>query len=854
MRPTLEIEHPDGRKEVIELSKKQYIVGRASETDIHISDTRISRQHCMIELNNGQIYVTDLGGNNGTWLNQKKLLANVPEPAPANSIVHVGPAKLKNVSARPQIDPDNNVESEIFIPTRPERNGGQRGGGAVQKRPQASSDAGIELQEYRVTVAPGARASLPLKISNEGRIVDHYKLSVSGVPNTWVTLPRGNIELFPRDSKNVTLDFHPPINTRTAAGVHPLSIAVFNEKGDIVAEERAELEVTAFDQLIVTAQPNPLQSRSGGTFNLTVENQGNARTDYRLDVTDPSNALEIQVGARTGQVAPQQTHENTIHVKPYKRIWIGQSKRFTLSTTVSTSQQSFLPTNPLVYNQLNVLPVWLPALLLLLCCLIAPILAFFTFNVLRDTGQLSTATPTATSTATATPTETPFVDTAATATAEWCGKDDDGDTLTNCREMDLGTNPLIEDSDADGLPDNLEVTQHNTNPLDNDSDDDGILDGEEVNYHCFLSPNNPDTDGDGANDGAEIQSGTDPCGLAPTSTPKPTPLTNFAFGGHINDTANLGIADEAGMTWIKKQIRYSPGDNPVSAGQDLLKIKDEGFKVLAAVVGSREDLANGGRGYYQQYAEFVAGLATTVDAIEIWNEPNIDVEWPTGDISAADYTQLLATAYAAIKQANPGAMVISGALAPTGGFTGSGGCSAQGCNDDRYLREMFAAGAKDYMDCLGMHYNSGATFPDDRENHPADGGDHHYSWYFWPMVELYWNTFNPPEAIEAGNIVPLCFTEFGYLSPDGFEQTLNQVGAANFGWAQGVTELDQTLWLRDALIRARCSGQVKMLIIWNIDFTNYGPDPQAGYAIQRPDGKCPACDDLSGASFRSCDA
>ena len=150
---------------------------------------------------------------------------------------------------------------------------------AVQKRPQASSDAGIELQEYRVTVAPGARASLPLKITNEGRIVDHYKLSVSGVPNTWVTLPRGNIELFPRDSKNVTLDFHPPINTRTAAGVHPLSIAVFNEKGDIVAEERAELEVTAFDQWIVTAQPNPLQNPTGGTFNRPGEKKANNPTD-----------------------------------------------------------------------------------------------------------------------------------------------------------------------------------------------------------------------------------------------------------------------------------------------------------------------------------------------------------------------------------------------------------------------------------------------------------------------------------------------------------------------------------------------------------------------------------------------
>jgi len=29
--------------------------------------------------------------------------------------------------------------------------------------------------------------------------------------------------------------------------------------------------------------------------------------------------------------------------------------------------------------------------------------------------------------------------------------------------------------------------------------------------------------------------------------------------------------------------------------------------------------------------------------------------------------------------------------------------------------------------------------------------------------------------------------------------------------------------------------------VWNVNFTNYGEDPMAGYAIIRPDGSCPAC-------------
>ena len=842
MPPTLEIRYPDGRTETLQLSKAQYIVGRSVEADIRIVDNRVSRQHCMVEVMNGQIYVTDLGGNNGTWLNTKQLLANVREPVPAEATIHVGPAQLKNSSSRPQQDPANSIESGVMVAPSA-RDGGR--GGAIPKRPQASSDASISLQDHRVTVSPGGRVNLTFTITNQGRIVDHYKLSVSGVPNTWVTLPRGNVELFPRDSKTLNIDFHPPISTRTAAGIHPVSIAVFNEKQEIVAEEQAELEVTPFDQLIITVKPNPIQNRSGGTFNLNIENQGNARTDYRLDVAEPSNSLEIQVEPRTAQVAPQQTRENFIHVRPYKRIWIGQSKRHTLNVTITTSQQSFMPDSPLVYNQLNIIPLWLPVILVMLCCVLLPIFALLIFNsrVVQDP-LLATETPTITPTFTNTP--EPTLDTAATTTATWLEEDTDGDGLDNERELEEETDPEDNDSDDDGLSDGDEILRTGTSPTNFDTDGDGLTDGDEVNQGC-TSPIREDTDGDGINDQAD----TDPCTFEATPTPRPTPISNFAFGGHINDTANLAVAKEAGMTWIKKQIRYDVGNDPRSAAQDLQQIKDQGFKVIAAVVGNKDQLRDAGlgTGYYQAYASFVAGLATVADAIEVWNEPNIDKEWPTGQISAAAYTQLLATSYAAIKAQNPGTLVISAALAPTGFFTGSGGCASAGCNDDRYLQEMYAAGAEQYMDCVGLHFNAGATPPDDRTGHPF--GDH-YSWYFWPMIELYWNTFNPSGDT---NLTPLCFTELGFLSQDGFEQTLRQIGANGFLWAEGTDEFEMTIWLADSLHRAKCSGKIKMFIVWNIDFETYdGQDPQAGYAILRPDESCPACARLQSSMIRSCEA
>ena len=85
----------------------------------------------------------------------------------------------------------------------------------------------------------------------------------------------------------------------------------------------------------------------------------------------------------------------------------------------------------------------------------------------------------------------------------------------------LDTDPLLADSDGDGIPDGQEdsdadglndadeVNTHGTDPLNADSDGDGFIDGDEVNTHG-TDPLSADTDGDGLPDGVEVANGTDP--------------------------------------------------------------------------------------------------------------------------------------------------------------------------------------------------------------------------------------------------------------------------------------------------------------------------------------------------------
>jgi hypothetical protein len=281
----------------------------------------------------------------------------------------------------------------------------------------------------------------------------------------------------------------------------------------------------------------------------------------------------------------------------------------------------------------------------------------------------------------------------------------------------------------------------------------------------------------------------------------------------------------AGMTWAKSQIRWD-GSAPASTAQGAIDAAhSNGFKSLLSIVGDKNQLAANPTQYYQNFANFLAGVAALgPDAIEVWNEPNIDAEWPDGQVNGANYAQMMAASFAAIKRVNGNIIVISAAPAPTGFFGGK--CATQGCDDNIFIQQMAQAGAANSMDCVGIHYNEGILSPSKTSGDPR-GNSGHYTRYYQSMVNLYAGVF--PSK-------PLCFTEIGYLSSEGYGPL-----PTAFAWAANVTAQDQAVWLAEAATLAKNSGRVRLFIVWNVDSTNYGVDPQAGYAIIRPNNTCNAC-------------
>ena len=330
----------------------------------------------------------------------------------------------------------------------------------------------------------------------------------------------------------------------------------------------------------------------------------------------------------------------------------------------------------------------------------------------------------------------------------------------------------------------------------------------------------------------------------PTPTLLPVDDTRFHLGVQVQVSYdNMAqwmdvAANQLSVNWVKQQVRWED----IEAEEDtfdwflldtyLPAAQEKGLKVLISVVTApawaREpgvDLSqHGPPADPQDFADFVVAILERypgmVHAVEVWNEQNLDREWTSaGGLSAANYVELLRTTYQAVKEVDPGVIVVSGALSPTGLSDG-----VRAWDDFVYMDQLIAAGMLNYADCVGAHHNGINVSPeytwDAVPNDPTAQfrgpfDNPHHSWSFRSTLQTY-----ASKIALAGGDQKLCVTEFGWPSAEGLD-----------GVPQGFDfALDNTLEeQRDYTVMAVESmlewDTVWLAFLWNL---NYGP--QAGWA------------------------
>ena len=334
---------------------------------------------------------------------------------------------------------------------------------------------------------------------------------------------------------------------------------------------------------------------------------------------------------------------------------------------------------------------------------------------------------------------------------------------------------------------------------------------------------------------AIVQAATATPTLIPVGGVSPLPLLTGGFA-----QANPATFDrmwEAGLRWTGLSLEYRAAIADTILEQARAYIdtaRVHGLGVLVSLTGTADEITTAQADDYAALADFAGQLAALGPmAIEVWPEANLDRTWPAGKIGGGSYTELLRPTYEAIKAANPDIWVISGAPAPTGAEATFPG---QVVNDDNFYAGMARAGAADYADCIGVHYTQGVVSPMATNGDPRQPIDDYAVRYLVPMLQRAATPFRETR-------LPLCVTELGYLSPDGLSEPLDSA----FAWANDTSVEEQAQWLADSIstMATLSSVRVALVMIWRMDALPYDYGMfSLGYAIIRPDGDCPACDEI----------
>jgi serine/threonine protein kinase len=289
----------------------------------------------------------------------------------------------------------------------------------------------------------------------------------------------------------------------------------------------------------------------------------------------------------------------------------------------------------------------------------------------------------------------------------------------------------------------------------------------------------------------------------------------------------LSHVDKMGIDWIKVQVSWRDLEPDYIGQYDagfqhlvayLQEAKDRDYRVLLSIAKAPnwartfDQSEAGPPDDPQSLARFIGRLlervgAINVDAIEVWNEPNLQREW-TGALpfNGGGYMQLFAPVYAAIRDYSEDIVIITAGLAPTD-------TSAVSVNDREFLSQMYAAGLGNYTDIMiGAHPYGWSNPPDVRCCDQATGT----GWDSVPQFHFI-NNIDDLRAIMYDNGhegLSVWVTEFGWATWEGLPGTPPEP------WMALNTLEEQMLYTLRAFQIGQAREDIGPMFLWNLNYAN----------------------------------
>lgn len=295
-------------------------IGRDQDNDVILDDKKVSKHHLRITYDGTKYSVTDLKSTNGSYLANYKLLPDIAQEWTPDKVLRIGDHYMR-------------------LECRQEAVGGTMPAGTRASGTRAVSSAhqgpvGVFMETTAFTVTPGGRSVIPFTIVNQGEVVDHFGVSVAGVPAEWLAEPIPLIYLLPGLQQAVAVCLQPPRAPTSRSGTYALTIRVAGQSApEAAAEMKANLAVEPFHQLNGSLDPQKIQA--GKTAKVKLRNLGNTPEPVTLTWRDQADELTFTPPRSQVTVPEGKEADVAFRAVTRQRRLIGGEKQHAFAVQVS---------------------------------------------------------------------------------------------------------------------------------------------------------------------------------------------------------------------------------------------------------------------------------------------------------------------------------------------------------------------------------------------------------------------------------------------------------------------------------------------------------------------------------------
>jgi hypothetical protein len=310
--------------------------GSAADNVVILESGEISQHHCRIDWDGHRITLTDLGSRTSTFLDEHRLLPQVPQEWPGSQQARIGSYWLMVEQAR-----DESVTKETI-------------------------DIIVDKAWKTMTLVPGKAAECHITLANHRTTVDHITVSVDGFPSEWVQGTGNEVALNPYDKREIVLSVLVPKASSSIAGDYTViiranSVAYPDEPG----ETKVRWTVAPFDSSSLGVIPAKTTGRKRAKYSVTLRNEGNRPATYTLSATDDERELSFlfrvdQNQESTPRLELKPGAQTTVRLsaEASKSHWFGQARPRPFKI-LSTPVDHESLTREAIFLQSPAIPIWL---------------------------------------------------------------------------------------------------------------------------------------------------------------------------------------------------------------------------------------------------------------------------------------------------------------------------------------------------------------------------------------------------------------------------------------------------------------------------------------------------------------